>query len=710
MPDGTAPVPEGASFSALRLFAALSLVLPLLAYGIFGIYRHDQMRDEMAVRLDRSLRVAHEHALKVLDTTESMLARAGDLAAAPAAELRLREPQLHAQLREITGNKRYLNGVWIIGADGAAIATSRFSPPPPMDVRDRDYFVWHQQGNLTPFLSPPMVSRSTGESVVDLSAPRRDPGGTFGGVVNISLRSAYFHEFHADLVAEEPGLAITLFREDGSLYVRTPALSSTPDRLSPDSPVMQRLRAGQRDGVADGVSSVDGRDRLIRYRKVGEHPLYLGIGMDRARITRNWLGEMGRLAAFGLPLWIGLLVTAGIALRRSRESQQAAARLREETAARRRSEEALLQAQKLEALGRLTGGVAHDFNNALMVISNNVFLIKRKHPDAAGPNLDSISRAVQSATKLTRQLLAFSRRQPLAPQHIDLVQQLPNMADLLLPVLGSQVRLAIEVAPETPAIVVDTAELELALINLAINARDAMPEGGHFRLDARPAAPDELPPGLAGPMVRVTASDTGTGIAPELLTKVFEPFFTTKPMGQGTGLGLSQVWGLCQRAGGLATVASTPGEGTQVSLWLPVAASPRPPAEAMAGPAAGWPGLAVLLVEDNDAVATGLVPVLESMGCRVTRMDRATTARDWLDSAETLPGLLLTDVMMPGDIDGLGLAKWARARHPGLPIVVMTGYAEQIDAIAALGFEIVAKPCSADQLSLAIGRVLRPEG
>jgi CheY-like chemotaxis protein len=243
--------------------------------------------------------------------------------------------------------------------------------------------------------------------------------------------------------------------------------------------------------------------------------------------------------------------------------------------------------------------------------------------------VESIGRAVGSATKLTRQLLAFSRRQALVPEVVSLAERLPAMEDLLHPVLGGRVHLTLSVQPGTAPILVDSAEFELALINLAINARDAMPAGGSFAVSARNATADEVPPLLQGAMVMVEARDSGAGIPPEVIAKVFEPFFTTKPVGQGTGLGLSQVYGLCQRAGGLATVESALGQGTVVRLFFPVA---QGSAAAPDAPVTLQRNLdkRVLMVEDNDEVAGALQLVLEAMGCTVTRLDRAQGALELL--------------------------------------------------------------------------------
>ncbi len=698
--------PTSARLTALRLLPLLCVVLPLVAYISVGSYRYRELRVETEVRLDRALSIATEHALKVMDTTDALLARVQDRAVGPSAQLAASEPALHAQLRAMAQGKPQLQGIWIFGPQGRPLATSRFHPAPDVSVLDRDYFLHHQQGRGGLYVSQPLVARSTGEAFFDVSVGRAEPDGSFGGVLSISLLSGYFQQFHAKLIADEPGLAITMLREDGAIFSRSPPLANTPPRLAPDSPVMSRIRQGMTAGTAHGVSSVDGRERLLAFRKVGEYPIYLGTGMDVGEIRKRWIDEMAWLAAFGLPPVLALYLVARVALRRSREALESAQRLQRETEARQRVEEALLQSQKLEALGRLTGGVAHDFNNALMVVSNNLALLKMKHPEAAGTISDSMGRALSSATKLTRQLLAFSRRQALVPERMLLQERLPLLRDLLAPVLGSQVQLAVTVEADTRPIRVDPAGFELAVLNLAINARDALGQDGRFELIAD-NAPEPLPPLLSGPMVRLRACDNGSGIAPELLAKVFEPFFTTKPVGQGTGLGLSQVYGLCQRAGGTAVVESELGRGTTVSLFFPAYDGPPVAGQAPAPLQRRHFGKRLLLVEDNADVAAGLVPLLEAMGCSVTYVDRAAAARDWLAAQQQLPDLLLTDVVMPGELDGAGLAQLVRDRWPTVKVILMTGYAEQIDAITRMGFEILPKPYTPEVLAQAIERVTR---
>lgn len=694
--------------SSLRTLVLLCVVLPLVAYAAVGFYRYGEIRTDTERRLDHALRIAQEHALKVLETNETVLARVLDAAgSAEAPVLRGRQAQLHDQLREITRDKPQIQSAWLLGPDGVPVASDRVFPVPAIDFSDRSYFRWHQaRRSAAPYLSEVLYGRVTRSEFFDMSRGRYRADGSFAGLASVSMTPAYFEKVHSDLAAGERGLSIAMLREDGSIYSRWPVLADGPRVLAPDSPVMARIRAGQISGEASGTSSVDGRQRLLMFRKVGAYPVYIGTSMDVAEIRRRWLEEMAWLAAFGIPPLLGLFFAARVALRRTRDALEAAERLTGETQARRRVEEALLQAQKLEALGRLTGGVAHDFNNALMVVSNNLALLKMKHPGVGTAQVESIGRAVGSATKLTRQLLAFSRRQALVPERIVLQDRLPGLTDLLAPVLGGRITFIAEAAPDTRPIRVDAAEFELALLNLAINARDAMPQGGTFTVRASNAQGD-LPPLLQGPMVVISAADTGAGIPSGLVDKVFEPFFTTKPVGEGTGLGLSQVYGLCQRAGGLATLDSRVGQGTTVRLFFPAA----PPSPAVAeGPVAlplqRHPGRRVLLVEDNDEVAGALAQVLQELGCEVTRHSRAVAARNWLALQPVLPDLLLTDVVMPGEMDGLGLAQHVKSHYPSLKVLVMTGYAEQLDALSRLGYEILPKPCSAEMLGQAMARAL----
>jgi len=281
--------------------------------------------------------------------------------------------------------------------------------------------------------------------------------------------------------------------------------------------------------------------------------------------------------------------------------------------------------------------------------------------------------------------------------------KLEALLELLRPLLGHAIEVSGDVAADTGAIEVDPAELELAIINLAVNAKDAMPDGGRLTVTARNAG-DGAVDGGAGPQVVIEVADTGSGIAPDVLARVFDPFFTTKPIGQGTGLGLSQVRALCQSAGGNAAIESRPGEGTRVRLSFrrvdaQAAASPPPRDAAQVNL-----DCRVLLVEDNAGVAQATVMLLESMGCATTHLASGDAARDYLEAHAGAIDVVLTDIVMPGTLDGIALATLLKSKHPELPVLLMTGYAGRLEQAIRHDLEVLPKPCSYETLVDAIGR------
>ena len=375
----------------------------------------------------------------------------------------------------------------------------------------------------------------------------------------------------------------------------------------------------------------------------------------------------------------------------------------------RLAEQRVAQGQRVEALGRLTGGVAHDFNNLLGVISNSTHLIER-HPAASelqGP-LAAMRRTVQLGSLMTQHLLRIAGRQPVRPQRLALQSWLPEQLEMLRSVLGRHVTVSLQVAAGTAAVHIDAGELELALITLGLNARDAMHGAGELRVVARNADGPETE-GLAGApqrgYVQIAVGDDGGGMAPELAARVFEPFFTTKAVGQGTGLGLSQVHGFCMQAGGTARVASTPGLGTTVTMLLP--ASERPaeaPVPALASsPAASIDGARVMLVEDNETLGDITAALLSAHGATVQRADNAAQALQLL-ATHDLPEVVLSDVVMPGGLDGLALARELRRLYPALPVLLISGY-NTVDAEGE--FRVLRKPCPQPELLGALHDAIR---
>ena len=362
----------------------------------------------------------------------------------------------------------------------------------------------------------------------------------------------------------------------------------------------------------------------------------------------------------------------------------------------------LAESQKLDALGQLTGGVAHDFNNLLMIISGSVHALKRGI--GSDTKLQRAVSAIEAATKrgaaLTSQLLTFARRQSVNPQVIDLVERINAVRDVLGTGVGGAVTLEFDVDPNIGTVMVDIAELETALVNLVINARDAMPEGGKITVAAR----NQAFGGTAdnGDYVAISVSDSGVGIAPDLLDKVFDPFFTTKPIGKGTGLGLSQVHGFAHQAGGTVKVTSELGKGTQVTILLPRehASAQLGDVDAVEGSGSGT----VLLVEDNPDVASVSISLLEQLGYTVRRVADAEAALQEIDRDGV--DLVFSDIVMPGKMDGLAFAHRVREIRPDLPVLLATGYSDAAANVRG-DFPILRKPYEIHELSQAIAKLPR---
>ena len=372
---------------------------------------------------------------------------------------------------------------------------------------------------------------------------------------------------------------------------------------------------------------------------------------------------------------------------------------------RAKAEEQLRQAQKMQALGQLTGGIAHDFNNMLTVIQGSADILQR--PGLAEEKRSRFAAAIsQTATRaavLTSQLLAFARRQPLQPATVDLNQKVIAMAELLDRSLGERVRIETELSDAICAIKVDPTQLEAAILNVAVNARDAMPDGG--TLTIRTGLDDG-----ESRRVALSLSDTGAGIDPEVLERVFEPFFTTKSVGKGTGLGLSQVYGFTAQSEGEVRIDSAPGRGTTVTLLLPCSdepsAVPAPSGQAKPGVCPG-DSFRILVVDDNEEVGAFAQALLVELGHQVVRAASGAEALERFDEDEI--DLVFTDIVMPG-MDGLELADRLRARAPGLPIILATGFSEQIAGSAERKLPVLFKPYKPEALAAAVDQAMAERG
>jgi two-component system NtrC family sensor kinase len=633
----------------LRLAILVAAIVPA---GFFaGLARLGYLDAVSAAqeRLDELARTAQDNVARILERNEIVLQQMVLLLKDDDdAALRKREPQLHEIASTILLRLPHIGSLSVKNGQGEVLVSTQL-PPATRFAAGPDWSL--------------IAGRWTSDVLRTVSKLREAASG--GGSVELTLKRSYFDELLRRLGEDDKRLSVALV--DGERF----------------------LAAG---------------GRYAAFRPVGEG-LYVAVTQDPAAALAGWRAQALGLAAVMLPVALALMLVSWLALRRTRREIEARRRLGEEAEQRSRAEEALRQAQKLDALGQLAGGLAHDFNNLLMVVSANAELLARALPQGGSrPELASILRAVEGGGKLTRRLLGFSRKRAPAPEVLRLQAALEGMLDLLRTTAGDAVEIALEVEAGTPAVEVDAGELEMALINLVANARDAMAHKGRIRIHARASKARE---GAALGYAVISVSDTGQGMSADIAKRVFEPFFTTKPPGVGTGLGLAQVYGFCAQAGGDVEVASKLRVGTTVSMLLPATAKtvPAAPAAASAGAPAAALSARVLLVEDSAEVASTIAASLERSGCVVTPVASAQEA----ERMALAPGrgfdVVLTDIVMPG-ADGLALAARLRRRKPELPVVLMTGQAREARPAAPGGMELLAKPCAAEEIVAALSRAI----
>ena len=440
-----------------------------------------------------------------------------------------------------------------------------------------------------------------------------------------------------------------------------------------------------------------------RWGPGGEHVGFIGVAHD---ITESKLAEQ-RLRDMNETLERRVE-------ERTADLQAALARVQAEVAERERAEEALRQAQKMEAVGQLTGGIAHDFNNLLTPVIGGLEIISRKLEDPrlkriAGAALESSRRGA----KLTTQLLAFSRIQRLRMVPVSVNRVIETMRLMLKPTIGPDIAIEAELAPEAGNALCDENQLENAILNLALNARDSMPEGGTLTISTG-LVDEEAGVDLdEGSYVCIAVRDTGTGMTPEVLARATEPFFSTKPLGKGTGLGLAQVYGIVRQSGGTLRIDSKPDEGTTVQILLPPGPDDLPEQDHGSAGSAGAEarasaaGARILVVDDDPEVRVFLADALGSLGHRVDGAESGEAALKALEGG--LPDLILIDFAMPG-MNGAQLACAVRERHPRLPIVFVTGYAESAQLESALGSDVpvLRKPFGVEQLAEVVAAQIRP--
>ncbi len=506
--------------------------------------------------------------------------------------------------------------------------------------------------------------------------------------------SRYFEDFYRAVELNENG-AILLHLRDGTVLARYPHNDAVVGESYADLPPFKEILAHGMAGTVSWTARSTGSRRVLAIRALKAFPLAVNVSVAKNRCSRRGGGRLGlfrwqqlgpRCAVFGLLLLLAQRSRQVEALlgeyRGAKDAaEDAHKRLVEQMAERERAEAALRQAQRIEAVGQLTGGVAHDFNNLLTVLIGNIDLI-RKAPQLdplLAERLAAMRAAAERGAMLTSHLLAFARRQPLSPRAVDLNALVSGMQGLLQSALGPRVQIETRLAPDLWPAMVDPTQFELVVLNLVINARDAMPEGGVVTVETTnlhrgpPLRPEEA---AEGDYVSITVRDVGSGMTPEVQAKAFEPFFTTKGPSAGSGLGLSQVFGTAQQSGGDVWIDTAPGKGTAVHVCLPRARSQAEASAVRIDETAEQrtSDAVVLVVDDDDAVRSTTAETLAGLGYAVVQASNGHAALELLDGDGTID-VLLTDVVMTG-MSGPDLARQARASRPHLPIVFISGYVD----------------------------------
>jgi two-component system, NtrC family, sensor kinase len=693
----------------IRLAMAAAMVLPMILFVVGSSTTYRNLHVLADERLLRSPDVQQQEAAKTFELVTLTMGNASDLVVGMAdEEIRQNGERLHQQYKKYSDAVAVIQSIWIYGTDGRPLVSSSVYPPPAQSFADRDFFAAHVKEDVGTYYGQVYSSNFNGEPYFTVSK-RLSRNGVFVGVLEISVLPSNFFKFF-EALAYTQGLQYALIRQDGLFLARYPAVSAgSSSRLGPQTGFAKTVAQTVSGGFYNSTSPIDGVDRRYAIRRLLDTPLYLTAGIENATIRNEWLATMGSHLIFGLPATIFLVLTLFAILRRTQT-------LYEEIDRRAVAEEALRQSQKLEAIGHLTGGIAHDFNNLLTIIIGNLEGLQRQLSDADAKirrRADNAMHGAQRAATLTKRLLAFSRQQPLTPAPIDVNRLMSGLTDFLQRALGEEIDLEVVGGGGLWPVEADSAELESVLVNLAVNARDAMPTGGKLTVEASNSYLDEaygrrhneVKPGQ---YVMLSVTDNGIGMSEEVLQRAFEPFYTTKQAGQGTGLGLSQVYGFVKQSGGHVKIYSEIGEGTTIRIYLPrfhgqLTDDDKPVVLA----ARGQTGECILVVEDDADVRAYVVETLGGMGYDVLEARNGDEAIRLMKDYKGI-GLLLTDVVMPG-INGRQLADQAAQLHPGLKVLYMTGYSR--NAIVHQGrldpgVDLLQKPLSEEQLSAMVRRML----
>ena len=706
---------RGTAAETTMLLAVATLVVPLLLFAGASWLAYGDTFRQAEERIARTLDLLYVTVRAAFETDFLIAANVRELIDDRSnAQIRADEQALHDSLRRLVEGLPQIQNVWVLDEEGRPLVSAKLHPVPPgLAAADRAYFLAHRDDRVHRGVSEALRGRLTDVPFFQYSERRQRPDGSFSGVIAVPTDANYFVRLFSQ-ASDSRNFTASIVRADGEILVRYPT-GPGPARLAPDSGFMRTIAASPDSGMyRTERSGFDGIPRVFVYRKLPELPLYVVHGYAQETIREAWLARMGSHLIFGLPATLMLFVLAVVASRRAQGQARNLARLHEEQARRETAEESLRQSQKMNAIGQLTAGIAHDFNNLLTGIGGAVEIMGRRvnQPPPEFTRFHDLAQAgVSRAATLTQRLLAFSRQQPLQIDVLDINKLVAGMSELLRRTLGEKIRVETVLAGGLWRARADVAQLESAVLNLAINGRDAMPDGGTLTIetanahldDAYAAANVEV---TAGQYVMIAVSDTGTGMDSNTRARAFEPFFTTKERGQGTGLGLSMTFGYVKQIGGHINIYSEVGHGTVVKIYVPRATGEMAPELQLATPPVHAPGggPVVLVVEDDPVVRDFALSACMEIGCTVYQAGDAREAMAVLEAHRDIQ-LLFTDVGLPGGMNGRQLAAVATGLRPDLKVLFTTGYTANAivhHGVLDPGVNFIGKPFSIPALAAKI--------
>src|SRR5215467_6748961 len=697
--------------AALRLLKTMlvaSVVIPvtIFAYASWINYQNAVARADE--QLAASLNILSQQASGVFQSVDlTFTAVDAILDGLTDEQIKASDQTLHQQLAKLEKSVKAIDAILVVDRNGHTIVSSAMFPiSAGLDIADRDYFVAQVERDAGTYVGAASRSRVRREAFFGISRRRPLQDGQFNGIIMISVTPKVFSEFYRQLGSDTTA-SFTLSKSDGAIIARFPMPAGDVTHFRPDSGFMLNMMDHPEGGFVTTSYSVDDVERRFAYLKLGYSDLYVSDGIQTDTIMLDWMRAMASHLIFGIPATLVLFTLVLLAMRRTRALYAEAER-------RDLAEQALRQSQKMEAVGQLTGGVAHDFNNLLTIIIGNLGIAKRGVVEARAERaLNNALVGAERAAQLTQRLLAFSRRQPLNPRVIDVNKLIVSISDLLTRTLGENIELETIGGAGLWKVEADASEMESTLLNLALNARDAMPGGGKLTIETSNAYLDEAycqqhAGVMPGQYILIAVTDSGAGMSAETIDHAFEPFFTTKEAGKGTGLGLSQVYGFMKQSDGHVKIYSEPGEGTTIKLYLPRRYGDEVDlsADDSVGSERGR-AETILIVEDDDGVRQYASEILRDLNYQVIEAKDSASALRLLDADKKFD-LLLTDVVLPGK-NGRELADEVARRRPGTKIIFMTGYSR--NAIVHHGrldpgTELIQKPLTEGVLARKIRQIL----